>query len=367
MYDAIVVGARVAGAPTAMLLARKGHKVLLVDRATFPSDTVSTHFLTPEGVAKLDAWGLLERVRATGCPDIPKNTFNINGTAFSPPSDPSAPAYPGLCPRRTVLDKVLVDAASEAGVEVREGVSVREIVREGDRVVGIRGQTTSGEALDERATIVVGADGKDSFVARSVGAEKYNERPGTTCGYYSYFSNVEFDGAEIHILQNRALFLFPTNDGQVCLATERPREEFEGFKKDVEGNFMSGFGLVPDLYERAKKGERTEKFFGMLMPDSFYRKPFGAGWALVGDAGFHKDPILGQGITDAFRDAELLSDAIDAALSGRRPMDEALASYQQQRDAATAMLYEVTAQFATLNPPQPLVDMIAGMSPAPAA
>ena len=138
-YDAIVVGARCAGSPTAMLLARKGYRVLLVDRATFPSDTTSTHLVHPPGVASLWRWGLLDRITATGCPPIHTYAFDFGAfTIAGAPGDGDAPVAYG--PRRTVLDKVLVDAASEAGAEVRVGFSVEEVVVDGGRVSGIRGR-----------------------------------------------------------------------------------------------------------------------------------------------------------------------------------------------------------------------------------
>lgn len=165
-YDVIVTGARCAGSPTAMLLARRGYRVLLVDRVRFPSDTISTHLMHPPGVDALDRWGLLDRLVATGCPPISRYTFDVGPVLTGSPGT----AYG---PRRTVLDSLLVQAAAEAGAEVREGFTVEEVVVEGDRVTGIRGR---GGPL-ERARVVVGADGRHSRVAAAVQAETYNERP----------------------------------------------------------------------------------------------------------------------------------------------------------------------------------------------
>ena len=183
-YDAIVVGARCAGSPTATLLARKGYKVLVVDRASFPSDTISTHVVHPTGVAALDRWGLLDAVTSSGCPPIDTYTFDFG--PFTIAGSPGTAEHPvGYCPRRTVLDKILVDAASSAGVEVREGFVVEEVVIGGGRVTGIRGKSNGGTSMIERARVVVGADGLRSLVARSVRAEQYNEVPPQICGYYS--------------------------------------------------------------------------------------------------------------------------------------------------------------------------------------
>ena len=181
-YDAIVVGARCAGSPTAMLLARKGYKVLVVDRARFPSDTLSTHILHPPGVASLRRWGLLDRVVVTGCPPI--HTYAVDFGPFTisgaPGTDEDPVAY---APRRTVLDKLLVDATVEAGAEVREGFTVSEVVVDDGRVTGVRGHRGDGRTVTERARVVVGADGRHSLVARAVRPEQYHEKPRLLAGY----------------------------------------------------------------------------------------------------------------------------------------------------------------------------------------
>ena len=175
-YDAIVVGGRCAGSPTAMLLARKGYKVLVVDRATFPSDTLSTHIVHPPGVASLRRWGLLDLVTSTGCPPIHTYAFDFGPFTISgaPGTDETPVAYG---PRRTVLDKLLVDAAAEAGAEVMEGFTVEEVLTEDGRVTGVRGHGGRGGTVTERARVVVGADGRHSLVARAVRPEQYNEKP----------------------------------------------------------------------------------------------------------------------------------------------------------------------------------------------
>ena len=192
-YDAIVVGARCAGSPTAMLLARRGHRVLLVDRATFPSDTTSTHLIHPPGVASLERWGLLDPVIATGSPPIDTYAFDFGPFTISgaPGTDETPVAY---APRRTVLDKLLVDAASEAGAEVRERFTVESLVVEDGRVVGIRGHGKGGKTVTERARVVIGADGRYSLVADAVDAQEYNEKPQLQVSYYSYWSGLPMNG-----------------------------------------------------------------------------------------------------------------------------------------------------------------------------
>ncbi len=351
MYDAIIVGARVAGSPTAMLLARQGHKVLLVDRSRFPSDIMSTHYIQPEGVVRLRAWGLLDAVAATNCPPIEKTTMHVNGVALNPPAMPGMPTT-AYCPRRTVLDKILVDAAVVAGAELREGFSVRDLVFEGDRVAGVRGRSGDGAESEERAKVVIGADGLHSLVARAVHAETYNEDRAYTCGYYSYFSGIEMDGAEIFTRDGAGALAFPTNDGLVCLAVGRAIEDFAEYRSDIEGNFYRYLEAIDaGLAARVRAGKREEKWIGTAETQNLFRKPWGPGWALVGDAGYHKDPTTGLGISDAFRDAEFISEGLHEWLSGARPMEEAMAAYQKRRDEAALPMYQFTIALASSNLP----------------
>jgi flavin-dependent dehydrogenase len=349
MYDAIIVGARAAGSPTAMLLARKGHRVLLVDRATFPSDTLSTHYIHQPGVARLRRWGLLDRLIATGCPPSRSLVFDVGPFALSGsplPSDGVAEAY---APRRTVLDAMLVEAAAEAGAEVQTGFSVDELVFDDGVVVGIR----SGDIV-ERARVVIGADGRHSLVARTVQAPEYDARPGLACSYYTYWSGVEDGDVELYPREGRMVMGgAQTNDGLRIVIVFWPRDEFHAVRADVEGSFHEALALAPPLAERLGGGERADRFYGVGDLPFYYRKPYGAGWALVGDAGYHKDPITAQGITDAFRDAELLADALDAGFTGTQPLDEALAGYERIRNEETRPLYELTYGFASLAPPPP--------------
>ncbi|MEO6042413.1 MAG: NAD(P)/FAD-dependent oxidoreductase [Tepidiformaceae bacterium] len=365
MYDAIIVGARCAGSPTGMLLARQGHSVLLVDKATFPSDTLSTHFLTSEGVRSLSEWGLLERVMATGCPPITDMTMSWSGIVMPSIADPE---FSPICPRRTVLDTILVEAARGAGAEVREGFGFDELLVEAGAVVGIRGHNRDGQPVEERARIVVGADGKHSRVAEKTGAAQYNVFPSATCGYYSYWSNFAGPGTEIYIQDGFGLFTFKTNDGLTCAGFEWPKAEFETARKDIDAAAMATFAKIPGMAERVAKATRVDKYYGSAGEDSYYRKPYGPGWALAGDSGYLKDPLMGQGITDAFRDASMLSAAIDAGLTNRQPMDEALAGYEKARNEATAMIYQVTNLVTgELNPAPEIVQMIAAQMGAQAA
>jgi 2-polyprenyl-6-methoxyphenol hydroxylase-like FAD-dependent oxidoreductase len=356
-YDVIVVGARCAGAPTAMLLAREGYRVLAVDRATFPSDTVSTHLIHPPGVDALRRWGLLDRVIATGCPPIHAYAFDFGPFTLTgtPGTDRADVAY---APRRTVLDKILVDATSAAGVEVREGFTVEEIVFDGDRVAGIRGRGRGGATVTERARVVVGADGLHSLVSRAVNAEQYREKAPLLAAYYSYWSGLPMRGRfEVYTRPHRAFAAWPTNDDLTLVIGGWPYSEFESNRANIEGNFLKVIGLAPDFADRLGKARREERFAGMAVP-GYFRKPFGPGWALVGDAGYNKDFITAQGIQDAFRDAELCVRALDEAFSGRHPFDEAMATYQAARDEHVLPMYDFTAELASLEPPPPELGQI---------
>lgn len=353
MYDVIIVGARCAGSPTAMLLARKGYRVLLLDRAAFPSDALSTHFIHQPGVARLKKWGLIEKVIESNCPAVRRQRLDLGPFALvasPPPVDGVEDSYG---PRRTVLDKILVDGAMAAGTELRENFTVQELLRDGERVTGIRGHTIGGATVTEHAPIVIGADGMRSFVARQVQAQCYNVRPTFTCMFYAYWSDVPVQGAELYPRPDRMIIMFPTNGKQTAIGIFWPHAAFPEIRGDVEGSFYQALDLVPDLAERVRAGRRSEHFRGAADLPNFFRQSYGPGWALVGDAGYHKDPILAQGISDSFRDAELLVAALDDGFCGRQPMKDALAGYARQRDEQAAQGYEMSCQFATLAPPPP--------------
>ena len=335
-----------------MLLASAGYRVLVVDRATFPSDTISTHLIHPPGVAALRRWGLLDRVTATGCPPIHTYCFDLGPFMISgsPGTDGTPVAYG---PRRTVLDKLLVDAAAEAGADVREGFTVSELVFDNGRVTGMRGHGKSGRTVTEHARVVVGADGVHSLVAQAVRPDRYHDKPRLQCSYYTYYSGLPMDGRyEVYIRPDRGFGVIPTNDDLTLVIGGWPIAEFDANRKDIEGNYLRIFDLVPPFAERIRAARREARFVGTAVPN-FFRKPYGPGWALVGDAGYNKDFITAQGIADAFRDAELCATALHEAFSGECSFDDAMARYQSTRDQHVRPMYEFTTQLATLEPPPP--------------
>jgi 2-polyprenyl-6-methoxyphenol hydroxylase-like FAD-dependent oxidoreductase len=354
-YDAIVIGARVAGSPTALLLARQGHRVLAVDHATFPSDTLSTHIVHAPGVAALQRWGLLDRLAATGCPPIARYSFD-----FGPLTITGRPtAVDGIdvayAPRRTVLDALLVDAAREAGVEVREGFHVDGLVRGPDgAVLGIR-----SAGREDTARIVIGADGRNSHVAKAVHADEYQTKPRLQYAFYTYFSGLPTDGFETYIRPDRGFACAPTHDGLTIIVMGWPYAEAQAFKADVTGNFRKTLDLVPGFAARVARARQEAPFLGGAVP-GWFRKPYGDGWALVGDAGYNKDPITAQGITDAFLDAERCAEAVHQWLGEGRPVDDVMRAWHEERDAKAMPIYELTAQLASLEPPPPDMQQLLG-------
>jgi 2-polyprenyl-6-methoxyphenol hydroxylase-like FAD-dependent oxidoreductase len=336
-----------------MLLARKGYRVLLVDKASFPSDILNGYYLQQPAVVRMRSWGLLDKLRASNCPALCTLTFDFGEFTLTGSPPPSADVVEGYAPRRTVLDKILVDGAVDSGVELREGFAVDGLLWEGDRVTGIRSRTKSGASVTEQARIVIGADGANSVVARAANAHVYQDKPTLTCWYFTHWSGVPAEGIEFYLRERRALVACHTNDALTVVMTACPYSEFFEFRADIETNYFNSLDLAPEFAERVRAGKQEERFVGTVNTANFFRRPFGPGWALVGDAGYHRDPATAQGIADSFRDAELLSEAIDDGFCGRRPLADALAAYEEQRNTVAMPMYEFTAQLANLSEPPP--------------
>jgi flavin-dependent dehydrogenase len=345
-----------------MLLARKGYRVLLLDRATFPSDTMSTHLAHPPAVAALARWGVLDRLETTNCPPITTYSFDFGPVVISGSPRPADGAAKAYCPRRIVLDALLVEAAVSAGAELREAFTVEEVLVEDGQVTGIRGHDKGGATIVERARVVVGADGKHSLVAKTVQPERYNEVPSLAPAYYAYWSGLPTDAFETYIRgeDDRGWAALPTHDDLTCVVQGWPQSQFKANRKDVEGTYMRSFELAPEFAERVHGAKRETRFVGTGDLPGFFLEPYGPGWALVGDAGYHKHPITAFGITDAFRDAEAVASALDDAFAGRRPYEEAMADYQRARDENALPIYEFTCEFAKIEPPPPEMQQLVG-------
>jgi len=308
-YDAVIVGARCAGASTAMLLARAGAKVLVIDRQPYGTDTVSTHAMMRAGVVQLDRWGVLDRVMAEGTPRIGETTFYYGPESIRVEIKPEHGVTHLCAPRRTMLDRVLVDAAAEAGADIRHGVSLVDLnVGPDGRVSGVTLKDSDGEAVTVATDVVIGADGRQSLVARLVCAETYVEGVGASDYVYGYFEDMPGDGYHWYFEKDVAAGIIPTNGGHRCVFAGVHQDRFaETFKGDLDGGFLkiaaANSPALRDAIEGARMVGRLRGFSGGV---GYMRQPHGPGWALVGDAGYFKDALTAHGITDALRDAELV-------------------------------------------------------------
>jgi flavin-dependent dehydrogenase len=312
----------------------------------------SNHYVHQTGSARLKRWGLLEKLAATGCPPITTNHWDYGAFRLTGSPVPTAEGVKeAFAPRRKVLDPILSDAAVEAGAELRDGFSVQEVLFEQDRVVGIRGRQKNGAQVTEKARITIGADGMFSLVAKSVKAEEYSTKPALEGSWYAYWSGVRMKGWHLWLRPHRVIFAYNTNDNLALIGVAFAACDLPKVRTNLEPHYHQTIqDFAPDLAEDLKKGKRESRFVGGAIP-GHVRKPYGRGWALVGDAGYQKDPCTASGITDAFSSAEWLAEAIDAGFSGRQPLEEALAGYEAKRNQAELPYYELTSQLATLEPP----------------
>ncbi|THA25300.1 FAD-dependent oxidoreductase [Streptomyces sp. RKND-216] len=348
MFDAIVVGARCAGSPTAMLLARAGYRVLLMDRAEFPSDTLSTHLIHQPGVATLARWGLLDRLRATGCPPLERAVYEVADVRLEGCGHGVDGQRAGYAPRRRVLDALLVEAAAEAGVEVRERCSVNALLHdETGRVVGVQG-TYGGRRFTEHAPLVIGADGMRSTVARLVESPFTVEDPRLTCAYYSYWDDVPAC-FELYERPGAWVAAVPTNDAATLVLAYFPQDRFDEVRTDAQRAYLEQIRTTaPALADRLRGRLPMERLRGTGDQQNYFRQAAGPGWALVGDAGHHKDSITARGISDAFFQAECLVRHVGADLHDPAGLDAALTGYALERDEALNDGYQGTLSAARL-------------------
>ena len=363
VYDVIVVGGRCAGASIALLLARRGLKVLVVDKARPGTDLPNGHYIHRQGPGLLRRWGVLDDIVEAGCPPVTQITTDLGDFPLTGKNLMHDGVAVGYGPRRRILDAILIEHAIAAGAEFRPGFSVDDYQWDGTAIVGVRGRAhDNGVHLFERAKITIGADGRHSSLARAVGTPTYDDIPPLTCWYFSYWSDLDLDGLEIYRRGRNVVFVFPTNGGLKAVFIGWPISKFGRVRQNVATSFMDVVAQVPVLHERFRSARQVERFYGTADVPNFFRRPYGPGWALVGDAGYHKDPYMALGISDAFRDAELLSSAIEEGLSGRQALVGALAGYEERRNAEAKQIYRQNAQLAQFNPvPEEEFAMRAGL------
>lgn len=364
MYDVIVVGARVAGASTAWQFAKAGYRVLMVDRARFPSDKLSTLYIHQPGVDRLARWGVLDTVVATGCPALDRAVYQVADVRLAGCSLPAGDQRAAYAPRRHLLDKILIDAAVAAGVEFREGVSVAGPVFDENRAVGVEFRTERNGRTAERAHLVVGADGMRSTMAKRLGAPHVVQDPLGTCAYYSYWTGLPAD-FELYERPGNWIGVVPTNDATL-IASYSPQAEFDVVRADPQAHYLESIRTTaPALYERAMAGEQVDRMHGSGDQQNFFRQASGPGWALIGDAAHHKDSITARGINDAFWQAELLTTAVGDALHDPAALDKRLAAYADDLVDGLFECYRNTLVVAQLEVNEHKLTMLRAVAQSP--
>ena len=340
-YDVVIIGARCAGAATGLLLARQGARVLIVDHDQPGTDTMSTHALMRSGVMQLHRWGLLEAVRASGAPSIRAATFIYGRERVRVDVRPAFGTDALYAPRRWALDAILAKAACEAGAELRYGVSCRGLLRTADgRVAGVRLKTSAGRLETVTADLVIGADGRRSTVARLVEAPVMAESRHASAAVYGHFDGLENDGYRWFWEPGAAGGVIPTHGGQSCVFLLLPDARAADLRHRSPADLIAAAqALVPALGEDLHAASSTHGLVSFGGQVGRLRQASGPGWALVGDAGYFKDPISAHGISDALRDAEILAQAY---LGGRLP------DYGALRDSLSREFFEVTDRMASL-------------------
>jgi flavin-dependent dehydrogenase len=318
--------------------------VLAIDRGHYGSDTVSTHALMRAGVVQLSRWGVLEGIKAAGTPVIRSTSFHYGDEVVAVQIKPHHDIAGLYAPRRTVIDRVLVDAAQQAGATITFETQLVDLVRaDNGRVCGVRMKDGHDRERQVSAELVIGADGVHSTVARLAGSECYRTGRHATGVVFSYWSGPAFDGYHWYYNPGVSAGAIPTNDGLTCIFAAVPQSRFHD---TVKHGTDAGYRQVlracsSDLAAVVERSERVEKYRGFAGETGFFRQSFGPGWALVGDAGYFKDPLTAHGITDALIDAELLAQAAAAGTAA------AFAGYQSARDRLAVGHFEVTDAVAS--------------------
>jgi 2-polyprenyl-6-methoxyphenol hydroxylase-like FAD-dependent oxidoreductase len=332
-----------------MLLARAGARVLMLERTPYGSDTLSTHALMRAGVLQLSRWGVLGEVVGAGTPPVRRVRFHYGDETVQVSVRPIPGVDALYAPRRHVLDRILVDAAVAAGVEVRHGVAVLGLTRDADgRVDGVRARPLRGKRFDVRARIVIGADGIRSAVADGVGSRVERRGSQASAALYGYYAGLPSAGYEWAYAGQAAAGMIATGDGLSCVFVCATPQRMQVLRREgADSAFRALFAeAAPAHIDRLDASTRVGRVRGWAGARGHLRRSWGPGWALVGDSGYFKDPISAHGMTDALRDAELLADAVLSAWSGGILEADALARYQALRDALSTRLFDASDRIA---------------------
>jgi len=359
-YDVVVVGARVAGAATALDLAQAGHRVLLVDRVEFPSDTLSTHAIARTGVVLLDRLGVLDAVVDSGAPPIREVAFHHAGDTTRRTIKDRHGVDFVVAPRRYVLDTLLLDAARAAGAHVLTGATVTDVIHDrSGRAQAVRARTGDGP-VTVGARLIVGADGLRSRVARSVGAPVVEQHAAGGALHYAYFRG-HWPAMEYYVGDHCSAGIFPTHHDDACIWVSTPAAVAEQVRRRSTDPTEALLAMIrdvsPELSERVVATTRTSTVHGQIGLPNHRRQSVGNGWALVGDAAYHRDPITGHGISDALRDAALLARAIDRILLGTYDEPTALADYATEQHHLMREIFDLTLRFVEFPPADRFVEL----------
>ena len=344
-FDAVIIGARCAGSAAAIALGRAGRRVLMIDRVSFPSDTLSTHVNFPSAVAEVQALGALDRVLECDPPKCHQGMVEADGARVLADWEPVDGIDYGICVPRTHFDYALVRTAVEdCGVELREKTSLVELVWEGERVVGALLRGPDGE-YQVRSKLLVGADGRRSSVARMVGSEvPYRGSNNNRACAFFYMDDPKV-GTEWRdrLIQLRSgpthALIFPCPDDQVLCLFMGPREDVPRFRADPEAMWQEMLLENPAVAERLGGATNISKLRSSIDNPAFFRSSSGPGWILAGDAGHFKDPIIGQGMRDAMRFGRLWGEAAAPVIDDREALDRAMQAVEARRDRECLATY----------------------------
>ena len=359
MYDVIIVGGGIAGAASAALLAQRGMRVLVCDRSRLPASAVSTHFFGPSVLAFLDRLEVLEEVLATGAPPLRRWHLEVEGGYYGAPMLPRSPYPYNLCVRRETLSGIILRAASRHGAEIRDRCSVRSLAWHEDAVTGV-----AGDGWQEKAHVVVGADGRNSFVARHARAATTFDAGALRCTFHAYWRDVAplpAPALELWHQGARLLQVGPCDGQRWVIMLSAPAEDFRALRNGAEDRagpdpgscYERELRAIPSMANRLRDASRVSPVFGSGQLRNFHRHPAGPGWRLAGDAYCHKDPLFGAGIADSLAAAQALADTVPAAVNADLPWCQAEREYVSALEERVGQRLRSGLESLRVEPPDP--------------